>query len=64
MSENNGCLVLTRRAGERIILTVGDTVIELETLGINRNQVRLGFKAPRSVAIVREEIIGKPRKQA
>lgn len=46
-------LVLSRRLGE--ILKIGDD-IELVVLGISGNQIRLGIKAPKEVAVDREEI--------
>jgi carbon storage regulator len=46
-------LILTRRISEAII--IGDDVY-LTVLGIKGNQVRLGFDAPQSVTIHRQEI--------
>jgi carbon storage regulator len=46
-------LVLTRRAGESILL--GDDIV-VTVLEISRDQVRLGIRAPRSVDVHREEI--------
>jgi carbon storage regulator len=46
-------LLITRRAGERIVL--GDDVI-IEVMDISGTQVRVGIHAPRSVPIYREEI--------
>lgn len=46
-------LILTRRISEAVI--VGDDVY-LTVLGIKGNQVRLGFDAPQSVTIHRQEI--------
>lgn len=46
-------LVLTRRAGETVI--IGDNV-RITALGMRGNQVRLGIEAPKSVTIHREEI--------
>ncbi|MFQ3593773.1 MAG: carbon storage regulator CsrA [Gemmataceae bacterium] len=47
-------LVLSRKVGEEII--IGDT-IRLKVVAIQGNQVRLGFVAPRSVAIHRQELL-------
>lgn len=47
-------LVLTRAAGERLI--IGDAEITLSILDIRGNQVRIGINAPRHVAVHREEI--------
>ena len=46
-------LILTRRPGESI--KIGDEVT-VTVLGINGNQLRLGFSAPRHIAVHREEI--------
>ena len=46
-------LVLTRRAGESII--IGDE-IELKVLKIRGNQVHLGIEAPRDAAVHRREV--------
>jgi carbon storage regulator len=46
-------LILTRRVGESLM--VGDD-ITVTVLGVKGNQVRIGVKAPRDVAVHREEI--------
>lgn len=46
-------LILTRRVGET--LTIGENVT-VTVLGIKGTQIRLGIKAPRDVAVHREEI--------
>lgn len=46
-------LIITRRAGERIM--VGDD-IAIEVMEIVGNSVRIGISAPRSVPVYREEI--------
>jgi carbon storage regulator len=46
-------LIVTRRAGEKIML--GDDIV-VEVMEINGNTVRVGVKAPRSVPVYREEI--------
>ena len=46
-------LILTRRVGETLV--VGDDVT-VTVLGVKGNQVRIGVKAPREVAVHREEI--------
>lgn len=51
--EINGMLILTRRAGETLI--VGDDV-SITVLGVKGNQVRLGVNAPKDVSVHREEI--------
>ena len=46
-------LVLTRRAGESIMI---DGQIELKVLRIKGSQVHLGIEAPRETAIHRKEV--------
>ena len=46
-------LILTRRAGEALI--IGDDVV-INILGIKGNQVRIGIDAPKEVSVHREEI--------
>lgn len=46
-------LILTRRVGESVV--IGDEVT-ITVLGVKGNQVRVGIKAPKSVAVHREEI--------
>lgn len=46
-------LILSRRVGEKIV--IGDN-IHVTVLAIRGNQIRLGFSAPDSVSIYREEI--------
>ena len=46
-------LILTRRVGETVV--IGNDV-DVTVLGVKGNQVRLGVKAPREVAVHREEI--------
>lgn len=47
-------LILTRRLGETI--RIGKD-IEVFVSDINGNQIKLGIKAPRDVAIMREELV-------
>ena len=52
-------LILTRRTGETLM--VGDE-ITVTILGVKGNQVRIGINAPRDVAVHREEIYEKIRR--
>ena len=49
-------LILTRRVGESLM--VGDDVT-ITVLGVKGNQVRVGVKAPKEVAVHREEILNR-----
>ena len=56
-----GCvLILTRQLGETLM--IGDQ-ITVTVLGIKGNQVRLGVNAPKNIAVHREEIYEKIRKE-
>tara|TARA_B100000902_G_C26789129_1_gene658931 strand:- start:125 stop:325 length:201 start_codon:yes stop_codon:yes gene_type:complete len=49
-------LILTRRAGEAILLGHDVKVV---VLGVKGNQVRLGIEAPRTLSVHREEIYNR-----
>ena len=51
-------LILGRKLGERIRLTLNGIEIWVEVNRIAANDVRIGITAPPAVEIVREEIIG------
>ena len=53
-------LILTRRVGETLM--VGDDVT-ITVLGVKGNQVRIGINAPKDVAVHREEIYDRIRKE-
>jgi carbon storage regulator len=52
-------LILTRRAGEA--LRIGDD-IEVMVMAVSGSQVRIGINAPRDVAVDREEIAERKRR--
>ena len=53
-------LILMRRPGETIC--IGDD-ITITVIGLERNRVRIGINAPRTVVVDREEIAEKKRKE-
>jgi carbon storage regulator len=54
-------LILTRRVGET--LKVGNDV-DVTVLGVKGNQIRIGIKAPKNVAVHREEIFDRIQREA
>lgn len=46
-------LILTRRIGEKLL--IGDET-EVVVLDVNRNQVKVGIKAPSDITVLREEL--------
>jgi carbon storage regulator len=52
-------LILTRRIGEKLF--IGDE-IEVVVLDVNRNQVKIGIKAPRELTVLREELFVKDKR--
>lgn len=53
-------LILTRRIGETLM--IGDD-ISVTVLGVKGNQVRIGVNAPKDVAVHREEIFERIKKE-
>ncbi len=53
-------LILTRRVGETVM--IGDEVT-VTVLGVKGNQVRIGINAPKNVAVHREEIFERIKRE-
>ncbi len=53
-------LILTRRVGETVMIGEDITVT---VLGVKGNQVRVGVNAPRNVAVHREEIFERIKRE-
>jgi carbon storage regulator len=53
-------LILTRRVGETVMIGNEVTVV---VLGVKGNQVRMGINAPRTVAVHREEIFDRIKRE-
>jgi carbon storage regulator len=53
-------LILTRKLGESII--VGEN-IQISIIDINKKNIKLGVNAPKSIAVFREEVFVKIRKE-
>jgi carbon storage regulator len=59
-TEDKGMLILTRRVGENLIIGNDVTVT---VLAVNGNQVRVGINAPKHVAVHREEIFERIKRE-
>jgi carbon storage regulator len=53
-------LILSRHVGETVM--IGENV-EVTVLGVKGNQVRIGIKAPKDVAVHREEIFDRIQRE-
>lgn len=53
-------LILTRRVGETLMI---GSEVTVTVLGVKGNQVRIGINAPKDVAVHREEIFDRIRRE-
>lgn len=49
-------LVLTRKKGEQIVITLGTEIVVVRIAAVTRDRVRLGVIAPPSMPVHREEV--------
>jgi len=50
-------LVLSRKVGE--VIQIGDDIV-VTVVSVEGNKVRLGIQAPRTMAVLRGELVGRP----
>lgn len=55
-------LILGLKEKERVRITVGDVEFYIKVTEMRRGIARLGFEAPKSVKIVREELLRDSKK--
>ena len=48
-------LVLTRKVGEGVFCTQGESTIQIRVLEIIGNRIKLGIEAPRGITVLRDE---------
>lgn len=61
--EGSGMLIVSRRPGQSVLIGKD---IEVFVLGVDGYQVRVGIKAPRSIYVLRRElltVVGNPKTQ-
>lgn len=49
-------LVISRRVGERVMLTIGDVRVVIQIARIDDRRAAICFDAPKEVSILREEL--------
>lgn len=57
-------LVLTRQKNQKVLVRVGDAVLELVIVDVKGDKVKLGFEAPDDFQIKREELVAQENKSA
>ncbi len=50
-------LILSRKLHETVVVTFGETTLTITVAEIDRGKIRLAFAAPKSVDIVRLELL-------
>ncbi len=55
-------LILTRRVGESVMIG-NDVTVTVTVLAVKGNQVRIGINAPKDVAVHREEIFERIKRE-
>jgi carbon storage regulator len=54
-------LVLSRKAGESLVLENGKDTITVAVVEVRGNKVRIGIDAPASTIVIREELLRRLR---
>ena len=54
-------LVLTRNNQETICIEHPDGIVKVKILGVDGSSVKVGVTAPRSVQVLREELLSKSK---
>ena len=52
-------LILSRKCGERVVVSLNGESVTIEIMKIRGSQVRVGIQAPLHVAVHREEVWSK-----
>jgi carbon storage regulator CsrA len=55
-------LVLTRKPGEGVDIAEG--LIKVSVLEVVGRQVKIGFSLPKEIVVLRNELLGTPRKES
>lgn len=57
-------LVLTRLKNQKVLVRVGDAVLELVIVDVKGDKVKLGFQGPDDFQIKREELVAQENRSA